>query len=401
MKIKREVNGVQMEFALTQDEIAEAYLVHEHYYDCESVRSDLNSGCYEEFEGLSDDEREAAVHEIAYEARRQQDKYGLGEWDAMDVARKWYVVNHKLGDSQNDVDEVSNGRYEIEVTIDGVGGPEEELCIKMAGNDLEELKAGILPAVQKACAEQGYLDNQVVVGILIEENGEWLDSDEETFDLSELNVWICSYKDSLGYIDNDNVTEILVPKAWLLEKLKAEGETDFDGWYDEHTADNTDMIARFAVSEGVVLSCADKRISCVLGLGESFLRINDYGKRLAEHIREIYKAEYNKGEYLHEGTDIISDIFVSTPENAAGWCLLTYGDRALGEVQEWIGEREAAGFGETTVFGFDIYDVRNILDKCVVPVKDSTLEVRLADASQRSCEGRGDLVAGVMDDMCK
>ena len=70
---------------------------HEHYYDCESVRGDLNSGCYEEFEGLSDEEWENAVHEIAYEARHQMEEYGYDEWVARDIARKWYVKSHSLG----------------------------------------------------------------------------------------------------------------------------------------------------------------------------------------------------------------------------------------------------------------------------------------------------------------
>lgn len=97
MKIKRVFNGVEVEIELTQDEVAEAYLEHEHYYDCESVRGDLNSGCYEEFEGLSDEQWEAAVHEIAYEARRQMEEYGYDEGDARDAARKKYVKDHNLG----------------------------------------------------------------------------------------------------------------------------------------------------------------------------------------------------------------------------------------------------------------------------------------------------------------
>jgi len=95
MKIKRTIQGEEAEIELTQDEIAEAYLHHEHYYDCEYVRSNLNSGCYEEFEDLTGEELEAAVHEIAYEKRRQQDKYELDEWDAMDVALEQYIKNHR------------------------------------------------------------------------------------------------------------------------------------------------------------------------------------------------------------------------------------------------------------------------------------------------------------------
>lgn len=266
--------------------------------------------------------------------------------------------------------DAATGRYEIEATIDVVGGDGNELSFKMAGNDLEVLKAGILPAVQKTCAEQGYLDNQIVVGILIEENGEWLDSDEETFDLSELNVEICVYVDALGYnIDDngfkDNLTNIIVPKAWLLEKLEDEGETDIEGWFDEYTADSTDMIARGAVAEGMVLSCADKGISCVLGLGECYLNTNDYGKRLAAHMREVYLNEYSKGDYSFWGTHIIGMDSVKSAEDAAGWCLLTYGDRALQELQEWVEDKE------TNVFGFDILDVRDILEKCMEPAKDA------------------------------
>lgn len=292
---------------------------------------------------------------------------------------KAFEVDHNGILFEQDV--VPGGRYEIEVTIDVVGENGVELGFKMAGNDLEEMKAGLLPAVQKVCAEQGYLDNQVVVGVLIEENGEWFDTDEETFDLGELNVWICSYKDSLGYLDNmDNVTDILVPKAWLLEKLKGEGETDFEGWYAEYTADSTDMIARYAVSEGVVLSCADKRISCVLGLGESFLNTNDYGKRLAKHMREVYKFEYDRGLYQSDGTDIVREELIKSAEDAAGWCLLTYGDRALSEIQnEWITKEKVFEF-----CGIDIHEIVGVLEKCAAPLKEKSLTERLENASERA-----------------
>lgn len=268
--------------------------------------------------------------------------------------------------------------FEIDVMIDVVGGSGEELGFKMAGEDLVELKADILPAVQKTCAENGYLDNQVVVGVLVEENGEWLDTDEETFDLGELNVWICVYKDTLGYFDNiDNVVDILVPRSWLLEKLKAAGETDIEGWFDEYTADSTDIIARDAVDEGVVLSCSDKRISCVLGLGESFQNTNDYGKRLAAHMREVYLEEYEHYGLDDVGTEYI-ERRVTSVEEAAGWCLLTYGDRALQEVLEWIEDKE------TSVSGYDILGVRDILEKCMIPVKDTSLTSLLADATVKS-----------------
>ena len=116
MKITRVINGVEVEIELTQEEIAEAYLQHEHFYDCESVRGDLNSGCYEEFEGLTDEEWEDAVHEIAYEARRQQEKYGLDEWDAMAAARKLFIENHNLNNVLADAEERSKASVEENAT---------------------------------------------------------------------------------------------------------------------------------------------------------------------------------------------------------------------------------------------------------------------------------------------
>lgn len=99
MKIKRIIHGEEVEIVLTRDEIAEAYLCHEHHYDCEYVRNNLNSGAYEGFENLSDQEWETAVHELAYEKRRQQDKYLLDECDAFAVALKEYNKKHINQDS--------------------------------------------------------------------------------------------------------------------------------------------------------------------------------------------------------------------------------------------------------------------------------------------------------------
>ncbi len=94
MKIKRNINGSEVEIELTHEEVAEAYLEHEHFYDCESIRGDLNSGCYEEFEEMTDEEWEYAVHEIALESRRQQEEYGFDECEARTIARKKYIESH-------------------------------------------------------------------------------------------------------------------------------------------------------------------------------------------------------------------------------------------------------------------------------------------------------------------
>lgn len=379
MKIKRVVNGVEMEFELTQNELMGAWVAQQHLFDMDYIEGMF--GADERFDGMSEEEKARALSDIAW---KFVDKIsGIDDPDRFEVASdavEEYFEERKQQKADvglvHDV-VVGSGRYEIEVTVDVVGGDGKDICLKFGGNDLGEMQAGILPAVQKACAERGYLDNQIVVGVLIEENGEWLDSDEETYDLGELSVWVCCYKDCLGYLDNDNVTDILVPMAWLQEKLKDEGETDFEGWFEEYTADSTDMIARDAVSEGVVLSCADKRISCVLGLGESFLNVNDYGKTLAGKMREVYRDAYSKDGYGYYGTDVIGMDSVKSVEDAAGVCLLTYGDRAMQEIQELIGDKGS-------LYGFDVQDVRDVLKRCVVPEKDNSLEDKLVDAIEKS-----------------
>ena len=100
MKIKRTIHGEEIEIELTQEEITEAYNEKEHYYDCEVVRGNLSSSCYEEFSSLSEEELEDAIHEIAYDKRHEQDKYGLDESDAVDVAREQYVQTHFSNASQ-------------------------------------------------------------------------------------------------------------------------------------------------------------------------------------------------------------------------------------------------------------------------------------------------------------
>lgn len=91
MKIKRELpGGVILEIALTEDEIYRAYEAYEHHCDADYVEGRANSGTEEWFEYLSDEQWEAAVHEIAWEKRRQQDKYGYDASDALDEAMRWF-----------------------------------------------------------------------------------------------------------------------------------------------------------------------------------------------------------------------------------------------------------------------------------------------------------------------
>lgn len=80
------------------------------------------------------------------------------------------------------------------------------------------------------------------------------------------NIWITVYKDSLGYEDDiDNLTKILVPKEWLFGILRNNGD-DPEAWLDEYTADNTDDLARLALSEGLIRDCSNEKVkAAVLG----------------------------------------------------------------------------------------------------------------------------------------
>ena len=80
----------------------------------------------------------------------------------------------------------------------------------------------------------------------------------------EDTVWICVYKDVLGYLDEfDNLVDILVPTDWLAEQLRKEGES-IEGWFDEYTADSTMGIAAAAKTDGVILDCTDPIIAAEL-----------------------------------------------------------------------------------------------------------------------------------------
>ena len=77
----------------------------------------------------------------------------------------------------------------------------------------------------------------------------------------EQGVWISIYKDALGMVDEqDNLTEICVPKNWRMEILEAEG-VDTDIWFDTYTADDTETIAQRALVEGIILDCSEKNIT--------------------------------------------------------------------------------------------------------------------------------------------
>lgn len=87
--------------------------------------------------------------------------------------------------------------------------------------------------------------------------------DENGIPVSD-TVWICVYRDTLGFgDDNDNLTNILVPTDWLISQLKEEGQP-IAGWFDEYTADSTDRIASSALLQGKILDCSHSGIKAAL-----------------------------------------------------------------------------------------------------------------------------------------
>ena len=75
MTITRIINGTEMEFELNSQELYDAFCEQEHKWDVSYVDSNLRSP-------LPEDQ----VHAIAWEMRRQIDKYGLEMAYAFDEA---------------------------------------------------------------------------------------------------------------------------------------------------------------------------------------------------------------------------------------------------------------------------------------------------------------------------
>ena len=79
MTIKRTIDGKEHEFVLTSGELFDAYYEQEHICDVDYVDIQLESELFEEIEDVCVDEadREEIAEEIAYEMRRQINKYDL------------------------------------------------------------------------------------------------------------------------------------------------------------------------------------------------------------------------------------------------------------------------------------------------------------------------------------
>lgn len=80
MKIKRIINGVTYEFELTNSERFDAYIEQEHEWDVDYVRNEWDN------EDLDPEERESMVEDVAYEMRRQVNKYCMSDYEALCIA---------------------------------------------------------------------------------------------------------------------------------------------------------------------------------------------------------------------------------------------------------------------------------------------------------------------------
>lgn len=89
MQIKRTINGVEHTFALSKDEMRTAYEEQQHLYDLSDI--EVYFDCYEEEDfqseyGMTRAEAEKKFADIAYEMRRNMDKYEMGWYDAREAA---------------------------------------------------------------------------------------------------------------------------------------------------------------------------------------------------------------------------------------------------------------------------------------------------------------------------
>lgn len=88
-------------------------------------------------------------------------------------------------------------------------------------------------------------------------------------------------------------------------------------------------------------------------------KMTEYGEKLLQSWNDLIQPDIDKGSF--EGTFRYEDK-IETLQDAAGWCLLTYGDNALSTVvQEWIRLDHA-----DKVWGFDVYELKAELEKCLV-----------------------------------
>lgn len=93
MKITRTINGEEVDIELTAEELSAAYYEQEHNFDVQDVQSRFNGEItdseLEEIYGVTPEQiTDEVIENIAYEARRNMDKYDMEHPYAIDAAVK-------------------------------------------------------------------------------------------------------------------------------------------------------------------------------------------------------------------------------------------------------------------------------------------------------------------------
>lgn len=98
MTIKRTIDGKEHEFVLTSGELFDAYCEQEHIWDADYVGSELS----EELEEFCVDEadRRNIANAIAYEMRRQIDRYEMSSECALEEAFNEIKKRRESGELQ-------------------------------------------------------------------------------------------------------------------------------------------------------------------------------------------------------------------------------------------------------------------------------------------------------------
>lgn len=99
MVVKRKIDGAVHEFKLTESELYNAYREQEHIYDLDGVVGFFD--CFEDgdlldFCNMTRKQVEAKYEDIAYEMRRNIDKYNMLEEYALDEAVDYCLRQEKV-----------------------------------------------------------------------------------------------------------------------------------------------------------------------------------------------------------------------------------------------------------------------------------------------------------------
>lgn len=125
---------------------------------------------------------------------------------------------------------------------------------------------------------------------------------------------------------------------------------------------------------------ANKIDSIRIEVRETFVPVKytAHGMMLEQKFAELEAKETNKEAY--DGTWVLEK-YIRTVEDAAGWCLLTYGgEDAIAVVNEWIQD------GKTKPWGFNVFELKNELEKCFEPNQEriGSLSELISNAQKRS-----------------